>query len=239
MEDNNYQQNEQQQYYQQPYQPMNNMPPQEKKANVGLAILSFLIPLAGLIIFLTQKDKKPKTAKASGICALVSFILYIVFCIIMTVAGGFLVGSAVDEALSDDSFLDSALSDSVQGEGNIIPGDVIGDYKCVVTGAKICKDWEGKDAVLITYDFTNNSDEATSFDVALEANAYQDGIGLETAILEDEDTDYLDVNIKPGVTKAVNKAYLLRDTSTAVEIEINEWLSLNDDKIATTVELTK
>lgn len=52
--------------------------PVEEKANVGLAILSWFIPLAGLIIFLTKKDKEPKTAKASGICALISAILSLV-----------------------------------------------------------------------------------------------------------------------------------------------------------------
>lgn len=89
MEGNNYQPNDQNnQYYSQPnpqeqYQNPNYnyqypMPPVEQKANVGLAILSFLIPIAGLIIFLVEKDKKPKTAKASGICALISFIINII-----------------------------------------------------------------------------------------------------------------------------------------------------------------
>lgn len=52
-----------------------------EKVNVGLVILSFFIPLAGLIVFLTKKDKEPKTAKVSGICALVSFILNIIMII--------------------------------------------------------------------------------------------------------------------------------------------------------------
>ena len=44
----------------------------EEKANVALVILSYIIPLAGLIIFLCNKDTKKKTAKASGIAALIS-----------------------------------------------------------------------------------------------------------------------------------------------------------------------
>ena len=71
-----------QQYYQTNYPPQ---PPVEQKASVGFAILSFLIPLAGLIIFLTQKNKRPKTAKVSGICALVSFILNIIISIIVII----------------------------------------------------------------------------------------------------------------------------------------------------------
>lgn len=50
----------------------------EDKVNIGLAILSWFIPLAGLIIFIVQKNKSPKTAKVSGICALISFLLNLV-----------------------------------------------------------------------------------------------------------------------------------------------------------------
>lgn len=46
--------------------------------NIGLAILSFLFPIVGLILFLCWRVEKPKTAKRCGICALVSFVLNLV-----------------------------------------------------------------------------------------------------------------------------------------------------------------
>lgn len=217
--------------------------PVEEKASVGLAILSFLIPLAGLIIFLVHKDKRPKTAKASGICALVSFILNIVMTVILMFAGvGATVGSMADDIDSDtDSSYsqDVSAEDGTQSDGNVIDGNTIGDYGCVVKSATVCKDWTDKDAVLITYEFTNNSSDSISFDVALDAKAFQDGVGLETAILDSDETDYLDVEIKPGVTKEVKKAYVLRDTSTDVEIEISELISLSDDKLVSTVKIAQ
>lgn len=235
MENNNFNQFDQQGQYN---QPMSNMPPQDEKANVGLAILSFFIPLVGLILFITKKDKQPKTAKACGISALVCVILSIISTVIMTVSGGLLLGSAVDETLSDDSSSNNAsYSQDVDSNDNISTDNTLGDYGCVVSGAKLCKDWNGNDAVLVTYEFTNNSANAISFDVALDAKAYQDGIGLETAILESDETDYLDVDIKPGVTKSVNKAYVLRDTTTPIEVEVEEFFSFNDDKIVTTLNL--
>lgn len=85
MENNNFNQFDQQGQYN---QPMSNMPPQEEKANVGLAILSFFIPLAGLIIFIKNKDKKPKTAKVCGICALV--------CVILIILSSFIGGNSDD-----------------------------------------------------------------------------------------------------------------------------------------------
>ena len=75
-------------------QPVNNAeqptPVKEDKANIGLAILSWFIPLAGLIIFIVQKDKSPKTAKVSGICALISFLLNLLVVVLSFV---FVIGS--------------------------------------------------------------------------------------------------------------------------------------------------
>ena len=55
-----------------------NVVPTQDKVNIWLVILSWFIPLAGLIIFFVQKKTSPKTAKASGICALISALLSIV-----------------------------------------------------------------------------------------------------------------------------------------------------------------
>ena len=64
-----------------------NMPAEEDKAKVGWCILSFIVPLAGLVIFLTNKDKKPKHAKACGIAALIGFILGTIGSIANTILG--------------------------------------------------------------------------------------------------------------------------------------------------------
>ena len=175
-----------------------------------------------------DEEKKKKKKKKLIIIAVVAFVIIL----IAVIASG---GS--DDSSSEDSNA-SEVTSAVSAESEEKANDTVGDYKCVVKGAKLCKDWTGKDAVLITYEFTNNSDSAVSFDVALDARAYQDGVGLETAIL-DEDTDYLDVDIKPGVTKEVKKAYNLRDTSTEIEIEVSELISFSDDKIVTTVKIDK
>lgn len=114
----------------------------------------------------------------------------------------------------------------------------IGDYVCTVKSATICNDWSGKKAVLITYEFTNNSKEAKSFDIALSDEAYQNGIGLETSFIDgNADEIGLDVKIKPGTSKDVSKVYILRDETTPIDIEITEFISLSDDKLTYTVDL--
>ncbi len=89
------QQAQQGEYYQPPVQPQqqyqqtpnyNTMPQQpygapvytpqvEDKTSVGLAILSFFIPLVGWILFFTKRKKTPKAAKVYGIVATISFVL--------------------------------------------------------------------------------------------------------------------------------------------------------------------
>tara|TARA_B110000091_G_scaffold152918_1_gene162742 strand:- start:102 stop:740 length:639 start_codon:yes stop_codon:yes gene_type:complete len=54
--------------------------------STGLNIISFLIPLVGLIIYLTEKDKAPKKANAAGKAALwgtgISILLYVISVIV-------------------------------------------------------------------------------------------------------------------------------------------------------------
>lgn len=60
-------------------------PPKEDKASVILAILSYLIPIVGLVLYCTQKEDKPKAAKVYGKCALASVIINVVIAIVSNV----------------------------------------------------------------------------------------------------------------------------------------------------------
>ena len=60
--------------------------------NVGFAILGFLIPLVGLILYLVNKDTAPLKAKSAGKGALVGFCVSLVFSIIYGAVVGSLIG---------------------------------------------------------------------------------------------------------------------------------------------------
>lgn len=91
-----------------PYYPP--YPPAEQKANAGLAVLSWFIPLAGLVIYLTEKDTKPKTAKACGKCALASFIINVVLVVLIYVVFFIVVGVVIPNAYDSIQNLPSAAS---------------------------------------------------------------------------------------------------------------------------------
>ena len=175
------------------------------------------------------EQKKKKSKKRFIILAVILVVI-----VIIAVAA-----TSGDDSSSTDAGNTSANS-SIDAQANETVDGQIGDYICTVKSAEICKNWEKKDSVKITYSFTNNAKEAQSFDIALTDNVYQDGVGLESTFISSDDDDWgVDVKIKPGVTKEVAKVYKLRDTTTDLEVEIGEWLSFDDTKITTTVKLEK
>lgn len=123
---------------------------------------------------------------------------------------------------------------SQNGEGTL------GDYGVKITGFSLSKDYDGKDAIIINYDFTNNSEEAVAALFALNFKLFQGGVELETAIMVDDcDLTPEQSEIKKGVTLSCQSAYLLRDTSSPVEIEVSELMSFSDEKIVTEFNITK
>ena len=70
----------------------NNVVAANDAPSTGMAILGFLIPLAGLIIWLVNKDTKPLFAKSAGKGALIGVILSVVFYIIYFVVIGAMIG---------------------------------------------------------------------------------------------------------------------------------------------------
>lgn len=193
--------------------------PIEEKASVGLAILSFFIPLAGLIIFLTKKNDRPKTAKVSGICALVSFILNIVIGVI----GGVIGGVAATKIAENPDQLDSYISDAIgDNSDNLVQGDELGNFVCDVTDVSKTTDANGKPAIIVTYSFKNNSSTAIAFDNALYTIALQNDDTLSKTLLGTSDDSALtDVSLtQPGETSKIMRAYTLQDETSSITFEI-------------------
>lgn len=119
----------------------------------------------------------------------------------------------------------------IEGEGKL------GDYYVKIVSAKKSTDYEGKDVLVVTYEWTNNGKEATSFMVAFIAKAYQNGVECSSAFLVDDvDAEKSMNNIKPGTTYTVQEAYLLQDESE-VTIEVTELFSFSNDMVSKTFVL--
>lgn len=87
------------------------MEEKQDKASIGMKILSFLIPLVGLILFISKKKERPGYAKGCGIAALIGFIVGVIMIPVVIVATIGLMGLAVvntaNEVVNSQEFKDS------------------------------------------------------------------------------------------------------------------------------------
>ena len=60
----------------------------DDKLSTGLSILSFCIPIAGAVIYFSNKEKMPNKAKSACHLALASMGIGVVLNILATLAGG-------------------------------------------------------------------------------------------------------------------------------------------------------
>jgi hypothetical protein len=121
------------------------------------------------------------------------------------------------------------------------PKSNLGDYNVVIDSFRMAEDYQGNDVIIVKYLFTNNSDESDSFMLAVDEIAYQDGVELQESIFVDDSANYSMDNqskkIRPGVTLAVEVAYELSDTTTDVEIEVEEIFSFKERKVTKTFSI--
>jgi len=122
---------------------------------------------------------------------------------------------------------------------NQIGSGTIDDYFVSIKEFKVIEKYDGDPAVIITYEWTNNSDDEASFSFSFDDKVYQNGIECEFAIIIDNDA-YDGSNsikdIKPGSTLEVQEVYSLNDATTPIDIEVTELITF--DKTPSTVKQT-
>lgn len=113
----------------------------------------------------------------------------------------------------------------------------LGKYYVEIKDCTFSQDFEGNQMIVVNYNFTNNSDENAVPSVVLDVKAFQDGIQLEPAISIDETVYNLNTGLKEvqsGITlENCQAGYVLTSTSP-VEFEVSELLSLSDKKLVKT-----
>ena len=116
-------------------------------------------------------------------------------------------------------------------------GTTATDSSIVYDGFVITEDYEGKPALIVFMTWTNVTEDTTMFATEYSIDAFQAGIGLDSlcVIMNDEYTDALNATIteiRPGATIEVAQSFLLKDTTSKIEIEVDEWISFDDEIIS-------
>lgn len=140
--------------------------------------------------------------------------------------------SSTEETTDDGSTSASAGSVS-NATGETGSAQAAPKYAVSIDGCEQITDYQGKPAIMVTFTWTNNSDETRSFLTAISDKAFQNGVQLETAIVTDgNDSAGASMNdVKPGATTTVTQCFLLADSSP-VTVECTEWASWNDEILA-------
>ena len=133
-----------------------------------------------------------------------------------------------------------------QGSGAADKGaaeNTLGNYKVTIDSCRLATDWEGKDVVIVKYLFENVGDDdgGAAFYLCFEDHVYQAGVGLNESYILSDSANYNGDNqtkeIKKGASIEVEVAYELNDTTTDIEVEIEELFSFDDKKITKTFSI--
>jgi len=144
---------------------------------------------------------------------------------------------------------DNQTTGGENADGSVVAGKTIaeagkiGDYNVTIKDSKVVQNGD-KNILVVTYTFVNNAKDSKAFMYAVTDKLFQNGIELGTVYgswgIENEyNFDNKSKEIKPGVTLDVQCAYELNDTTTDIEVEISEWISLNDNKLVYTILLSE
>lgn len=112
-------------------------------------------------------------------------------------------------------------------------------YNFNIKAARFTQNSIGEPAVVITFGFTNVSDESKSlWDACMYEYpmVYQEGVELEHTTVSGVDWDSLTSGIKPGVSFDVELAFLLNNTTSDIEAEIG--IQYRDTNVSRTFTLS-
>ena len=122
----------------------------------------------------------------------------------------------------------SSSNEAMSGSGTL------GDFDVAIKGASLTQDYDGNPAIVITYSWTNNSEETTSAMAAMMEKAFQDGVQLETAMILDSgvyDSSAGMKDVRPGTTIDIQCAYVMTSETSIVEFELTEFFAFTNDMV--------
>lgn len=121
---------------------------------------------------------------------------------------------------------------SKKSDDVMIGSGTLGDSYIEIKGAELGTNYSDEPIIIITYTWTNNSDETTSAMVMTSEKAFQDGIEMDSSISA-RDVDFSNnmKDVRPGSSIDIKKAYVLASETSTVEFEITEWISFSDEMV--------
>lgn len=110
-------------------------------------------------------------------------------------------------------------------------GTVNGVYDVEIVAAKLATDFQGKPAIIVTYNFTNNSNTNASFLTSVGANAFQNSVqcAVATTMPDVMDAQPSLAQVQPGGTLKLECAYSLQDTTNPVTVQVGPLVNVTGE----------
>ena len=159
----------------------------------------------------------------------------------LTACGGSGDTAPQNDAGSTTADASTSANDAANAETGATDEGDLGDYHVKILDAETgLNDYEGNPVIGVKYEYTNNGKENMMFDVAVSAQAFQDGVQLELAFMDEFSDEYENASkeIKPGTTLTCELYYALTSESD-VEIEVSELISFDDAKLTKTFSVAQ
>ena len=87
----------------------------------------------------------------------------------------------------------------------------------------LSKDTDGKDIIIINFDFSNSDSEGKSFSISASTQVFQDGVELSHAyFVENYSSENSLKQVRDGATIAVQDAFELNNLTSPVEVEVSD-----------------
>jgi len=153
-----------------------------------------------------------------------------------------------ENILSSIEFTDEAMLEVEEkvveeSAGNeIVLGEPIklGEYTLTIQKYSLGVDYEGNNALIIEYDWVNNSEDSATPFMTFMLKGFQDDVETEDAIMvEGVDLGIGQKEVRPGgVIEGAQSTVGISDTTKPLELELDELFSLNSNPYIAEIDLS-
>lgn len=116
----------------------------------------------------------------------------------------------------------------------------LGEYSLTIQKYSLGVDYEGDSALIIEYDWVNNSEDSTSPFMTFMLKGFQDDVETDDAIMvEDVDLGVGQKEVRPGgAIEGAQSTVGITDTTKPLELELDELFSLDSNPYIAEIDLS-
>lgn len=115
--------------------------------------------------------------------------------------------------------------------GGPLPEGTVGESFVEIRGWQAASDYAGEPALILTYDWTNRSEDTASAMLSIVVRVFQNGEALDAAVLLDGSVDLESAirDVRPGAVIQVQQAFSVPDPAEDIQVEISDLWDITGD----------